>query len=81
MEDVRVLTVTCFGDAPEENDRVTFNPMVIKFIRAKDDIKQGRPVKKVTVYMDECIMEEFFMSEYDLLTLEAAIGGYLPPTY
>lgn len=76
MEDLRVLTITHLGETAEENDRVTLNPMEIQMTSARHDIRQNAPVQRVTVMFKDGLSIDLFMSEYDLVQVEKAIGTY-----
>lgn len=76
MEGLRVLTVLNFGETEAENDRITLNSMEIQMTAARDDIRQGRAVKKTTVMFKDGACVELFLNEMDLLTVEQAIGTY-----
>jgi hypothetical protein len=74
--DIRVLTFTHFGESEAENARMTLSPMNVKLLAAFDDMRQGRPVKRVSVLFVEGDSVEIFVSEMDLLTIEQAVGMY-----
>jgi len=77
IPNMRVLTVTSFGETPEENYRVTLSAMNIKMVAAQDGIVQGRPVKVTTVlFMDDPESVTLNLSEFDLLQVEGVVGSY-----
>lgn len=76
MENMRVLTFTGLGETQEENDRVTLSPMEIQMSVARDDVRQGLPCKKMSVVFKDGACVELYVSDYDLLTVEQAIGMY-----
>lgn len=76
MEDMRVLTVTSFGNTPEEDMRVTLSPMTIKMVVARDGTIQDRVVKIVVIMFLDSDPVELKLSDYDLLQLEQVVGSY-----
>lgn len=76
IEGLRVLTVLNFGDTQAEDARVTLSPISVRMVASFDDVKRGRPVKRLVVMFNEGDNVEFFVSEMDALTIEQAIGSY-----
>lgn len=76
IDGLRVLTVVNYGDTEEENERLTLNSMEIQMTSAKDDVKQGRPLKKTVVMFKSGAFLEFYFNEMDLLSIEQAIGTF-----
>lgn len=76
MEGLRVLTVVSYGETENENDRVTLNSLEIQMTAARDDIRQGRPVKRTSVMFKDGAYVELFLNDMDLLEVEQAIGTY-----
>lgn len=76
MENMRVLTVTNFGETEDANERVTLSPMEIQMTSAKEEIRQNRPVQRMLVMFKDGAVAEVYVSEFDLLQVEQAIGMY-----
>lgn len=76
MEGMRILTVTNIGENAGEDTRVTPSPMEIEMILARDDVRQGMPAKAVSLFFKSGAVVELYVSEYDLITLEQAVGMY-----
>jgi len=75
--DMRVLTVLSYGEKPEDDMSVTFNPNAVKMVAAQDSIIQERPVKVVTVFfLDDMEPFSIYVSSVDLLSIETAVGSY-----
>ena len=76
--DMRVLTITSFGETPELNARVTLAAMNIKMVSAVDGEMQGRSVKMTTIlFLDDPHGKvELALSEFDLLQIESVVGSY-----
>lgn len=73
---LRVLTFTSFGETAEENYRTTLAPHEIQVVAAQDAVKQGMPVKRAGVMLKDGGEVEVYVSEYDLLKIEEAVGTY-----
>lgn len=76
MEGMRVLTLTNIGETAEEDCRVTPSPMEVEMVLAKNEIRQGQAVKSTVIFFKSGQTVELYLSEYDLLTLESAVGMY-----
>lgn len=79
--DVRVLTVTSYGDNEEEIVRVTIAPHNVQMIIANslDTVRLGLRLKRVNVLFMDGGSAELFVTDMDLTTLEKAIGTYVLP--
>ncbi len=73
---MRVLTLSHFGEKPEDDLQVTLSAMNIKMTAAKDAQVQGRPVKNVTILFMDSDPIELNLSAFDLLQLETIVGSY-----
>lgn len=76
MENMRVLTVTNFGEIEADNERVTLCPMEMQMTSAKQEIRQDRPIMRTVVMFKDGNAVEVYLSEFDLLQVEQAIGMY-----
>lgn len=74
--DMRVLTVTNFGETDDLDERVTLCPMEMQMTSARGEIRQDRPVMRTAVMFKDGNVVEIFLSEFDLLQVEQAIGMY-----
>jgi len=74
--DLRVLTVTSYGETPEEDLRVTLNGQVIKMVAAKDVVAQGRSAKETTILFMDSEPVTLILNLVDLMQLESVIGAY-----
>ena len=79
--DVRVLTVTSYGDTEEEVVRITVAPHNVQMIIANsvDIVKFGLRLKRVNVLFMDGGNAELFVTDLDLTSLERAIGTYILP--
>lgn len=74
---MRVLTLTAYGEKPEEDLRVTLSAMCIKATLAKDEIVQNRSVKRTTIlFIDDSEPIVLCLNEIDLMQLESIVGCY-----
>lgn len=79
--DMRVLTLTSYGDTEEEVVRVTIAPHHVAFVVANtvDVIKLSQRLKKTTVVLMDGGSMEIFITDLDLTALERAVGTYALP--
>lgn len=76
MDNLRVLTVTALCETSEANSRLTMSPMEIEMCNAHDSTRQGLPAKRVEVLFKSGSGVAVWLSEYDLILVEQAIGTY-----
>ena len=76
--DMNVLTITSYGDQPEDDCTITMSPMAIKMLKAKSlsEVRQGRSVRRLTIFFLDGEFEEIYVNEVDLSTIEGIVGGY-----
>lgn len=79
--DVRILTLTSYGDNDSEIVRVTIAPHNVAFVIANtvDTVKFGQKLKKTNVMLLDGGSVELFITDLDLTTLERAVGTYMLP--
>jgi hypothetical protein len=71
-----ILMVIDYGVNPGETYRVTFQPMHVAWVRAAEKLeeRQGLALTRVLVKVIEEDVQELFITEHDLRTLEEAVG-------
>lgn len=74
--DLRVLTVTSFGEKSEDDLRITLCGQLIKMIAARDTIIQNRAVKETTILFIDSESVTLNLSEFDLIQIESVVGSY-----
>lgn len=74
---LRVLTLYCYGETPEEDYSATLSAMNIKLVMAKNTTIQNREAKAVMVlFLGDDSPIELTLSALDLLQLESVVGAY-----
>lgn len=79
--DIRILTLTSYGNTEDEIVRITIAAENVAFLIASsiDVIKFGQRLRKVNVFLMAGPDFEIFISDLDLTTLERAVGTYMLP--
>jgi hypothetical protein len=73
---LRVLTLTAFGETAAEDYEVTLSAMAIKMVAAQDGVVQDRPVKTTTILFMDSEPVTLHLSPVDLLQLQSVVGAY-----
>jgi hypothetical protein len=77
MPDLRVLTLTHFGETSKEDAKITLAACHIKMTSAQESTVQDRPINITTIYfLDDPETVTLNLSALDLLQLESVVGGY-----
>jgi len=76
LPNLRVLTLSHYGETPADDLQVTLSALCIKAVVAKDTEVQGRPVKQVTVLFMDSEPLELNLNEIDTLQLQSVVGSY-----
>jgi hypothetical protein len=74
---MRVLTLSHYGETPADDLQVTLNPGSIKMVVAQNGFIQNREIKITTIFfVDKLEPVEFNLSGIELLDLQQVIGAY-----
>lgn len=74
--DMRILTVTSYGETEEDNSQVTLAPMSIKMCASKNGKIQGRDIKKTLILFVDSDEIELNLNDLDLMQIQSVIGSY-----
>lgn len=77
IPNLRILTLTSYGDTEEENFTVTLSAMGIKAVFSKPTVIQDRPANDVVVlFYDDSEEVCLQLNDLDLNQLQSVVGTY-----